>query len=161
MNLTTNIKFKHGWKLTMWMTMTTWMKGSNWMTLKTNVVHIMDEISKTWMKVTSYPYDWISPSLTWIIFMWSIYLEELSFVHVVYVNRMITFLLYQYCPLYIVNSNQIINFHSFVTVSSISFNVNHVVNFIQVTRFNPMIQFYSCDQVHPNGHPNFTWISYV
>jgi hypothetical protein len=38
------------------------------------------------MKVTSFPYDWISPTLTWIIFMWSIYLEELSFIHVVNVN---------------------------------------------------------------------------
>jgi hypothetical protein len=95
------------------------------------------------------------------MFMWSIYLEELSFIHVVNVNHMIMFFLYQYCPLYIVNSNHIINFHSCVTISSISFNFNHVVNFIQVTRFNPMIQFYSCDQVHPNGHPKFTWISYV
>jgi hypothetical protein len=57
-------------------------------------------------------------------------------------------------------SNHIINFHSCVKISSMSFIVNHVVNFIQVTRFKPMIQFYSCDQVHPNGHLN-TWISYV
>jgi hypothetical protein len=116
---------------------------------------------KTWMKVTIYPYDWISSTLTWIIFLWSIYLQELSFIHVVNVNHMIMFLLYQYCPLYIVNSNHIINFHSCVKISSMSFIVNHVVNFIQVTRFNCMIQFYSCDQVHPNGHPKFTWISYV
>jgi hypothetical protein len=49
---------------------------------------------KTWVRVTIYPYDWISSTLTWIIFMWSIYLEELSFIHVVNVNHMIMFSFY-------------------------------------------------------------------
>jgi hypothetical protein len=126
-----------------------------------NAICIMDAILKPEWKRPFIHMIEFSSTLSWIIFMWSIYLEKLSFIHVVIVNQMIMFLLYQYCPLYIVNSNHIINFHSCVTSSSISFNVNHVVNFIQVTRFNPMIQFYSCDQVHPNGHPKFTWISHV
>jgi hypothetical protein len=104
---------------------------------------------KTWVRVTIYPYDWISSTLTWIIFMWSIYLEELSFIHVVNVNHMIMFS--SIWILSIVDSNHIINFHSCVKISSMSFIVNHVVNFIQVTRFKPMIQLYSCDQVHPYG----------
>jgi hypothetical protein len=116
---------------------------------------------KTWVRVTIHPYDWISSTLTWIIFMWSIYLKELSFIHVVNVNHMIMFSSISILSIYIVNSNHIINFHSCVKISSMSFIVNHVVNFIKVTRFKPMIQFYSCDQVHPNGHLKFTWISYV
>jgi hypothetical protein len=115
--------------------------------------------------------------------------NELSFIHMVICIHVISmlftcscFFLYQYSKMYVVTSNHVNKFHSYVPISSKSFTITYIVNFIQGMRlkhmvqfhprqnssksnkFNHMAQFHSCDQVHPNVasmESKFSWISSV
>jgi hypothetical protein len=155
--------------------MTTWMKGFTWMHLKTQMQFAI------WMKFLNmnenesdhHPCGWISSTIDNSINV--INFNELSFIHMVICIHVISmlftcscFFLYQYSKMYVVNSNHVNKFHSYVPISSKSFTITQVVNFIQGMRlkhmvqfhprqnssksdkFNHMAQFHSCDQVHPN-----------